>query len=154
VLPRIEEKYQKLEQNMSLTANVPVPPAVKVAIGIVPQILILDNDEYVLLNLERVLENQGYATATAMNYEQAAMLLSQHTFDLLVLDDHLSDRDSIRTVVDLRGSELIPPLVVVTYHRPPPDGEQARLRILGVSALINKLAHDELAQTIREMLGA
>ena len=116
------------------------------------QILIVDNDEDVLVSLERVLEDQGFRTATAINYEQACMLLSQRTIGLLVLDDYLSDRDSIQVVVDLRCSDMVPSLVVVTYHRRPSQGEQARLRALGVSALINKLAHDELTRTVRAML--
>jgi len=95
------------------------------------QILIVDNDEDVLVNLERVLEDEGYATATAINYEQALMLLSQHTFDLLVLDDYRSDRGSIQVVVDLRCSDMVPSLVVVTYHRSPSQGEQVRLQVLG-----------------------
>ncbi len=80
------------------------------------------------------------------------MLLSQRTFDLLVLDDYLSDRGSIQVVVDLRCSDMVPSLVVVTYHRRPSQGEQTRLQVLGVSALINKLAHDELTRTVRAML--
>jgi hypothetical protein len=60
------------------------------------QILIVDNDEDVLVSLERVLEDQSFTTATAINYEQACMLLSQRTIGLLVLDDYLSDRDSSR----------------------------------------------------------
>lgn len=117
-----------------------------------PRILILDNDEDVLVNLERILEDEGYTTATAVNYEQALRLLSQHPFDLLVLDDHLSDRDSIEVIVDLRCSGLTPPFVVVTYHWRPSRGEQARLWVLGVSALINKLALGELTQAVRAML--
>jgi CheY-like chemotaxis protein len=114
--------------------------------------LMVDNDEDVLVNLKRVLEDEGYTTATAVNYEQRLTLLSQHPFDLLVLDDRLSDRDSIEVVVDLRSSELVPPFVVVTYHWRPSRGEQARLWVLGVSALIHKLAHDELTRTVRAML--
>lgn len=117
-----------------------------------PRILILDNDEDVLLNLERVLENEGYTTATAVNYKQAEMLLLQRSFDLLVLDDHLSDRDSIEVVGELRCSELVPPFVLVTYHRHPAREEQARLRILGVSAVISKVAHDELTKAVRSLL--
>lgn len=137
---------------MSLVTKIAVPPTLTMRPRATARILIVDNDEEILVNLERVLEDQGYATATAINYEQALMLLSLRPFDLLVLDDHLSDRDSIEVVVDLRCSEMIPPFVVVTYHRRPSRGEQARLWILGVSALINKLAHDELAQTVRAML--
>ena len=116
------------------------------------RILILDNDEDVLLNLEWTLENEGYTTATAVSFEQVEMLLSQRPFDLLVLDDHLSDRDSIEVVSELRSSELVPSFVVVTYHRHPARDEQARLGILGVSAVISKAAHDELIKTVRSLL--
>jgi DNA-binding response OmpR family regulator len=119
----------------------------------VPQILIVDNDEYVLLSLERVLQDQGYATAVAVNYEQTLMLLSDCSFDLLILDDHLSDRDSIQVVGNLQCSGLLPPFGVVTYHRRPSSGEQSCLRNLGVRKFISKLAHDELTQTVRAILG-
>ncbi len=137
---------------MSLITRRPLHVEGELPPGTNARVLILDNDEDVLVDLERVLENEGYATATAVNYEEAQSMLSQRPFDLLVLDDHLSDRDSFEVVVELRSAALIPPLVVVTYHWRPPLGEQARLWILGVSALINKLAHDELTQTVRAML--
>ena len=151
-----EEKRCKVrtlgERKLSLVTNITIPPSLTAPPRLTARILIVDNDEEILMNLERVLEDQSYATETAINYEQASMLLSRRPFDLLVLDDHLSDRDSIEVVVDLRCSDLVPPFIVVTYHKRPSRGEQARLWILGVSALINKLAHDELAQTVRAML--
>ena len=108
---------------MSLITSLPLKVGFTLPPRSTARILILDNDEDVLVNLERVLEDEGYSTATAVHYEQALTLLSQHPFDLLVLDDHLSDRDSIEVVVDLRSSELVPPFVVVTYHWRPSRGE-------------------------------
>ncbi len=140
------------EKTASQRAKVPLPPTLTAPPRTAAQILIVDNDEDVLVSLERVLEDQGYTTATAINYEQALRLLSQRPFDLLVLDDHLSDRDSIEAVADLRCSDLMPPFVVVTYHRRPSHGEEARLWVLGVRKLISKLAHKELTQTVRAML--
>ena len=140
------------EKTASQRAKVPLPTTLTAPPQTAAQILIVDNDEDVLVSLERVLEDQGYTTATAINYEQALTLLSQRPFDLLILDDHLSDRDSIEVVVDLRSSDLMPPLAVVTYHRRPSYGEEQRLWLLGVSKLISKLAHKELTQTVRAML--
>ncbi|MBZ5688739.1 MAG: response regulator [Acidobacteriia bacterium] len=137
---------------MSPKTDIFVPYTWTVPASTPAEILIVDNDEDVLVNLERVLEDQGYPTATAINYEQAFTQLSQRTFDLLILDDYLSDRDSIQVMVDLRCSEVVPRFVVVTYHRCPSRGEQARLQVLGVRALINKLAHDDLTQAVRAML--
>jgi len=116
------------------------------------KVLIVDNDEHVLMALERVLEDLGYATATAIDQREAFQLLSQDTFDLLVLDDCLSDQDCIEVVTDLRHSELMPPVVVITYNRNPLQSQQTRLRLLGVYTWINKRAHTELAQTVRELL--
>jgi CheY-like chemotaxis protein len=115
------------------------------------RILVADNDEEVLLALERTLEAGGYVTATAVNHAEAEQLLSRETFDLFVLDDYLSDADSIQVLTELRRGGMSP-LVVVTYHHPPSFHEEKQLRALGVSALVNKRAHAELAQIVGYLL--
>lgn len=116
------------------------------------KILIVDNDEEVLIALERILEDEGYATATAASQEEASKLLSEGRFECLVLDDYLSDKDSISVLTELRRLEMTPPAVIVTYHRYPSKSFQARVRLLGVRALINKRAYSGLAQVIRYLL--
>ena len=116
------------------------------------KVLIVDNDEHVLVALERLLEDLGYTTATAVDQREAFQLLLQETFDLLVLDDCLSDQDCIEVVTDLRHSEIMPPLVVITYNRTPLQSQRTRLRLLGVYTWINKRSHTELARTVRELL--
>jgi hypothetical protein len=44
------------------------------------KILITDSDEDVLVALERLLEDGGYATETAISYEEASRRLAQGTF--------------------------------------------------------------------------
>lgn len=46
------------------------------------KILIADNDEEVLVALERILEDEGYSTATAISHEDASIMLSRDSFDL------------------------------------------------------------------------
>lgn len=82
------------------------------------RILIADNDEDVLIALEHTLENGGYQTITAVNHEQTSKLLEEHNVDLCVLDDYLSDKDSIQVLNELRGAGK-KQLVIVTYHRFP-----------------------------------
>ncbi|HXY49928.1 MAG TPA: response regulator [Terriglobales bacterium] len=115
------------------------------------RILIADNDENVLITLEHVLEDEGYATTTVVSRKEASIMLSRSTFDLLVLDDHLSDGDSRQLLTEVRGSGLAP-LVVVTYHRYPTQTEETQLRSLGVTAFVNKCAHPELAAIVRYLL--
>ena len=116
------------------------------------KILIVDNDEDVLIALERVLEDEGYATATADCMREAARLLSRSAYAGLVLDDYLSEIDSVGMMTELRRMGVAPPAVVVTYHEYPPSSLQARLRLLGVGAVVDKRAHSRLAQSVRELL--
>jgi CheY-like chemotaxis protein len=115
------------------------------------RILVADNDEDVLIALEGALEEKGYTTTVALSSAEACALLDKGGFDLLILDDYLSDADSIQTLTTCRGAG-IRTLVVVTYHRFPPVDEEARLRDLGVSALVNKRSHAELIEIVGHLL--
>jgi CheY-like chemotaxis protein len=115
------------------------------------KVLLADNDEDVLVALERTLEDGGYATATAVSHAEASKLFSQDAFDLCVLDDYLSDKDSIQVLNEFRRAGTTP-VVIVAYHRFPSPHEEKQLRALGVSALVNKRAHSELARIVCQLL--
>lgn len=55
------------------------------------RILIVDDDENVLIALERLLEGEGYNTATAWSGKEALDLSQKTKFDLLLVDEHLAD---------------------------------------------------------------
>lgn len=57
------------------------------------KILIVDDDQDVLIALERALEDEGYSTATAWSAKEALALSDGSQFDLLLVDEHLADRD-------------------------------------------------------------
>jgi len=115
------------------------------------KILIADNDEGVLIALERVFEDEGYATTTVLTREEVSSLLCQGEFDLVVLDDSFSDGDSSDVLTNIRRSGMRP-LVVVTFNRYPAPDQRARLRELGVSAFVAKLAHPEMVDIVRHLL--
>lgn len=127
-------------------------PALRAPTSRPVKVLIVDNDEDVLLAMERILEDEGYATETAVSYHEAARLLSRHSFDVLILDDHLSDRDSIDVLMELRSSEIIPQSVVVTYHVYPSQQDQTRMRLLGTGFFVNKHAYGELTRSVRSLI--
>ena len=54
-------------------------------------ILIVDDDEQVLIDLERLLEDQGYKTTTAWSGGEALQLLQAKSFDFVLLDGDLPD---------------------------------------------------------------
>lgn len=114
-------------------------------------LLIADNDENVLIALERVFEDEGYATTTVVSHEEIATLMSEVDFDLIVLDDHLSDADSVQVLTDFQCAGLRP-VVIVTFNRYPATDQRVRLRDLGVSALIRKTAHPEMVDIVGHLL--
>ena len=54
-------------------------------------ILIVDDDEKVLIDLEHLLEDQGYNTTTAWSGREALQLLQSKSFDFVLLDGDLPD---------------------------------------------------------------
>jgi len=117
----------------------------------VGKILIADNDEDVLMELERVLEDEGYDTAVTVSREAEFQVLSTGVFDLLVLDDYLSDQHCVQVLTHFRRAG-IQPIVVVTYHRLPSYTEREQLRSLGVSTMVNKRTPIELVRTVHYLL--
>lgn len=115
------------------------------------KILIADNDEDVLVALERALEDEGYDTAVTVSGDVAFQVLSSGAFDLLVLDDYLSDRHCIQVLTHFQSSG-VKPLVIVTYHQLPSRPEREQLRSLGVSTLVSKGAPIELVRTVNCLL--
>ena len=115
------------------------------------RILLADDDEDVLLALERALENGGHSTVSVLNYEDTSSMLSRTTFDLLVLDDYLPDKDSIQSLTEFRRAGMSM-LVIVTYYHFPSFHVEKQLRALGVSAFVNKGAHSELIEMIDYLL--
>lgn len=57
------------------------------------KILIVDDDERVLIELERLLESEGYSTATAWGGREALALARKNHFDLLLVNEHVTDVD-------------------------------------------------------------
>ena len=116
------------------------------------QILIVHNVEYILMSLARVPEDQGYFTAAAVDYEPTPMLLPDSRFDARILDDQLSDRDSIQVVGDLRALRSA---AAVGCRRVSPTAVIRRASMPGavrVKGFVSKPAHNDLTQTVRAML--
>ena len=66
------------------------------------KILIVDDDERVLIELERLLEGEGYSTATAWGGRQALELSERSRFDLVLVDEHVGDLEPTALLEGLR----------------------------------------------------
>jgi CheY-like chemotaxis protein len=66
------------------------------------RILIVDDDEEVLIHLERLLEGEGYNTATAWSGKEALELSGKAKFDLLLVDEHLGEVETAKLWEELQ----------------------------------------------------
>jgi CheY-like chemotaxis protein len=66
------------------------------------RILIVDDNEDVLIRLERLLEGEGYKTATAWSGKEALELSGKAKFDLLLVDEYLGDIEIAQLWEELR----------------------------------------------------
>jgi len=115
------------------------------------KILIADNDEDVLVALERLLQDQGYDTAVAVSGHGTVEVVSQGAVDLLVLDDHLSDQHCVQVLTQIPRNAR-KPFVVITYHQVPSLSEQTEMRSLGVNTWVSKQDHAQLIRTVAHLL--
>jgi len=111
------------------------------------RILIVDDDENVLISLEWMLEGAGFSTATAWSGREAAELLRQSQFDLLLVDAHLFDLQS----TDLFQDQPSPAFRFMMF--PGSDASQQR-PAAGIDGTVCKWAHADITAKIRRCLAA
>lgn len=113
------------------------------------RVLVIDDDEYVLIAMERLLESEGFVTTTAWSGQEGLELLRSRDFDLVLLDDYLRDIEHEEIFGEIRSME-IQPLVVMTESAPMSDARRHYLN-LGAIAVVGKWAPaEEIAAEIHE----
>ncbi len=110
------------------------------------KILIVDDDEEVLIALERLLESEGYSTATAWSRLDAIALLEKSQFDLLLVDETLKGGDAEPLIAELQLKQPQAfPLLMYT-------GKSQRRRTS--PHRVCKWEHGEMKAAIRQYLAA
>ena len=110
------------------------------------KILIVDDDEQVLIELERLLESEGYSTATAWSVREALDLSDKLRFDLLLVDEHLHGLDSVALLRELqmKQPDAFPLLMRSTRNQ----------KFRAAANAVCKWEHTEVKARIRQHLAA
>lgn len=77
-------------------------------------VLVVDDDQAMLRLLEKFLEEQGYAVATAMSVGAAREQLASREYRAAIIDQHLPDGKGVELIGDVRLSNPTAAIVVVT----------------------------------------
>lgn len=115
------------------------------------EILILDNDESVLIGLERILEDEGFETTTTWDTREALDLLDSREFDLLLVGNHPPDVNGAQVLRQLQYRKILAPRLVLLSAAQHPF-EAAYFCALGASAVISKWRQRDIAERIRNCL--
>lgn len=78
------------------------------------RILIVEDQPTLLDSLSRGLQEEGYEINAAMTVAEAQQALGQHSFDAIVLDVMLPDRDGLSFLRELRSQGVQTPMLIVT----------------------------------------
>ena len=82
-------------------------------------ILLADDEEKILKTLGRALRDDGHEVVTASNAKEAARLLAERSFDLLIIDFLMPDRTGLDVIRDLAAGTPEaerPAVVMMTAH--------------------------------------
>jgi DNA-binding response OmpR family regulator len=115
------------------------------------KILMVDNDESVLIALQRVLEEEGYETTTAWNLPEALKLMDATNYDVLLVGDHPPDLNCERLLRLLRRGNAWTPCVVMHSAARHPFSEQF-LQYLGAHGVACKWDEKQVLEEVKKCL--
>ena len=112
------------------------------------RILIVDNDEKVLIALERALEQEGYETQTAWDLPEGLEVLADGGFNLLLVGDHPPELNCER-VLKVLAREHVGLPVVVMHSKPRHPFAEAFVTHLGAAGVVCKWNDGQVVETVR-----
>src|SRR5882724_7529794 len=102
---------------MSDVAVYPRRSAAKAAEAIAPaSILIIDDEHAIRESLQTLLELENYRVELAENAEQGLTMLASTTYDLVLLDISLPDKNGLEVLEDIRERDPVLPVIMITAH--------------------------------------
>jgi DNA-binding response OmpR family regulator len=115
------------------------------------RVLVVEDDRMIARGLERALRQDGYAVDGVADGRSAAEALRTATFDLVLLDLGLPQRDGLEVLRELRGRGDATPVIIVTAR----DDVQNRIAGLDAGAddyVVKPFDLDEVAARMRSVL--
>jgi CheY-like chemotaxis protein len=79
-----------------------------------PSVLVIDDQPELCRTIKAMLEKSGYQVSTAANGREAAGLIAGNTFDLVLTDVIMPQRDGLQVIMDVRKTNPELPVIVMT----------------------------------------
>ena len=114
-------------------------------------ILIVDDEENLLLLLERILSRQGYKVATAQNSYDALAMLEADAFQLAILDIKMFPVDGVVLLGEIKNRRPATEVIMVTAY-PTVDTRNECFKKGASTYLTKPLDIQELKSTVSSLL--
>ncbi|WP_135078893.1 response regulator transcription factor [Terasakiella sp. SH-1] len=116
----------------------------------VPQLLIIEDDEFASMLLTQFFENEGFEVKAALNAQEARKLFQQQRFHLCFLDLDLPDEDGLVLLRQFMA-ETKTPFFVLTGRNNKGD-ELIALELGAIEYLIKPVAPQELLLRVQNLI--
>lgn len=124
------------------------------------RILVIDDDELVRGTVRVMLESDGHAVALAVDGEDGLRQFQSGTFDLVLCDVFMPQKEGLETVREIRQISAATPIISMTGSVPAKQGSQLDPDFLRMSSLLGAtrtiakpFRPNELLALVRECLG-
>ncbi len=77
-------------------------------------ILVIDDEAPVRFLLEKMLEREGFAVKTASDGEEGMQLFSKMSFDLVITDIIMPEREGIEIIMEMRKNNPSVPVIAIS----------------------------------------
>ncbi len=118
-------------------------------------ILIIEDDQEVREYLESVLTRAGYGVASAANGEEGLLRFREASYDLVITDIIMPEKDGIETILDLRRENSGLKLIAISGGgRSEPENYLHSARLLGADLTMKKpFTNQEMLDAVASLLG-
>jgi DNA-binding NtrC family response regulator len=114
-------------------------------------ILIVDDEENLLLLLERILSKQGYQVVTAQNSRDALAFAEKRAFELAILDIKMFPLDGVGLLNEIKTRSPDTPVIMITAY-PTVDTRTECLKKGASTYLTKPVDIQELKSTVESLL--
>ena len=114
-------------------------------------ILIVDDEENLLLLLERILSKQGYQVVTAKNSYDALALLETKAFQLAILDIKMFPVNGVVLLQEIKSRRPAIEVIMITAY-PTVDTRDACMKKGAATYLTKPVDIQELKSTVHSLL--
>lgn len=115
------------------------------------KVLVVDDDIIVIKSCTRILESEGYAVTTVPGADEALDILSDNSFDLLLLDVKMPKRDGLFLLKEIRKTMPDVPAIVMSGY-PTPETIADVLKAGATQFIPKPFRPDELVSTIQQVM--